>query len=75
MNQLNRGDFYLVNSLRQGKGNAHFLSPAISMLMEFFHCSTYIGVSEVVIVRYFVFFIRFQGAEGTRYFLIDIHKV
>ena len=75
MNQLNRGDFYLVNSLRQGEVTLIFLSPAISMLMEFFHCSTYLGVSEVVIVRYFVFFIRFQGAEGTRYFLIDIHKV
>lgn len=27
VNQLNRGDFYLVNSLRQGEGNAHFFEP------------------------------------------------
>jgi len=32
------GNFYLVNSFQHGEGNAHFLSPTISFLMEFFHC-------------------------------------
>ena len=64
-----------MNSLRHGERNAQFFEPGDIDFDGVFHCSTYIGVSEVVIVRYFVFFIRFQGAEGTRYFLIDIHKV
>ena len=64
-----------MNSLRHGESNAQFFEPGDIDFDGVFHCSTYIGVSEVVIVRYFVLFIRFQGAEGARYFPATGHKV